>query len=102
MLRPHVWKNSGSQIKKKAWKTYYERLLNVEFPWDSDSLPDEPRIHGPPIYITFKMVVSALKKRGKAGEDLLEAIALARSLRTGTYIVNCFKGKGDPLERGNF
>ena len=38
--------------KLKAWKSHYERLLNIEFMWNSDSLPDLNRKLGPPLYIT--------------------------------------------------
>ena len=54
--------------KLAAWESHYKKLLNVEFPWDSSTLSDEPPIQGPPIWITKKMVLQALKKmkKGKA------------------------------------
>ena len=79
------------QAKLAAWKTHYERLLNVEFDWDSDSLDEQPAVEGPPISITVEMVAKALQKmkKGKAtgpsgitvemihaaGEGILVAIA---------------------------
>ena len=50
------------QAKLAAWKTHYERLLNVEFDWDRDSLDEQPAVEGPPIYITTEMVANALQK----------------------------------------
>ena len=42
----------NDSAKVKARKSYYERLLNVEFMWSSDSFSDlNPKI-GPPLYIT--------------------------------------------------
>jgi len=46
--------------KLYAWKCHCEKLLNVEFPWDSDS-----PIQGPPIKITAEMVTKALFKMKK-------------------------------------
>ena len=116
------------QAKLSAWKAHYERLLNVEFDWDRESLQDQPPVQGPPINITVEMVAVALQKmkKGKAagpsgitvemilaaGDSLLVAIThLANRIIYESvipedwdlsYIVNCFKGKGDSLERGNF
>ena len=54
------------KAKLEAWRTHYERLLNVEFPWDKANLPDETPVEGPPIVITVEMVAKALKKmKGK-------------------------------------
>ena len=30
----------NDSAKLKAWKSHYERQVNVEFEWDGDSLPD--------------------------------------------------------------
>ena len=39
----------NDSARLKAWKSHYERLLNVEFMQNSDSLPDlKPKI-GPPL-----------------------------------------------------
>ena len=41
---------------------YYERLLNVEFMWNIDSLPDlNPKI-GLPHYITEELISKAIAK----------------------------------------
>ena len=54
--------------KLAVWKAHYEKLLNVEFPWDSDSLPALPPIQGPQPHVSVEMVGAAVKKlkRGKA------------------------------------
>ena len=50
-----------------AWKCHYEKLLNVEFPWDSNTLSEEQPLQGPPIRITNEMVSEALSKMKKEG-----------------------------------
>ena len=60
----------SNSAKYKAWKSHYERLINVEFLRDSDSLPDlEPKT-GSPLYITEEMISkdNAKMKPGKAAE----------------------------------
>ena len=114
--------------KLRVWKEHYEKLLNVEFPWDSDSLPDVPPIAGPPPRISADMVASTLKKM-KSGKAPGPSGLVAEMLRCGSvalneliaklateiltegkipsdwnlsYIINCFKGKGDALKCGNY
>jgi len=91
-------------------------------------LPEIPPTQGPPIHVTVKMIVHAVAKMksGKAagpsgiivemvraaGPDIFEAIAHLVNciIRDGkiqndwnlSYIINCFKGKGDALDRGNY
>ena len=82
--------------KLTAWKCHYEKLLNVEFPRDSNTLSEEQSLQGPPIRITNEMVSEALlkTKKGKAtgssgqnvemiladGDDVILAI---------TDLINC-------------
>ena len=46
-------KNDAGQLsldeksKKEAWKENYERLLNVEFPWNPEDLSEESPVEGP-------------------------------------------------------
>ena len=114
--------------KLKAWKSHYERLLNVEFMWNSGSLADlNPKI-GPPLYITQEMISKTIAKikTGKAagpsgiviemirstGKEIIKSIAnLAnRIIKEGwipsewklSYIVSLYKGKGDALSRDNY
>ena len=51
--------------KKDAWHQHYERLLNVEFPWDRENLPHLQPVQGPAVCISREMVVSAVKKLNK-------------------------------------
>ena len=114
--------------RKKAWVEHYQGLLNVEFPWDKESLAEAPPILGPPPPITNDMVSKALSriKSGKAAGpsgiviEMLKAAGLSgieflRELtisivRNGripqdwelSYILNLYKGKGDALTRGNY
>lgn len=50
------------EAKKKAWKEHYEKLLNVGFQWNHDSLPSADPVPGPPILITIEMVIEAIIK----------------------------------------
>ena len=113
--------------KSAAWKSLYENLLNVEFSWDSSTLSEEQLFQVPPITITTKMVGKALTKtkKGKAagssglkvemmlagGNDIiLITIHLVNCVvaegkipnnRNLSYIINCYKDKGDALLRCN-
>ena len=124
-------KNDAGQLsldeeaKKAAWKEHYERLLNVEFPWNPEDLSEESPVEGP---ITLEMITKAISKMasgkaagpsgivaemlkpvGEAGaievRDLIEDIISEGCIPTGwqeSYIVNLYKGKGDALNRGNY
>ena len=64
-----------------TWKSHYERLLNVEFMWSGDYLPDlGPKI-GLPLYITDKMIskATAKMKTGKAAGPSRIMIEMIRS-----------------------
>ena len=118
----------NDSAKVKARKSYYERLLNVEFMWNSDSFSDlNPKI-GPPLYITEEMISKAIAKMktGKAagpsgiviemirsaGKEIIKSITnLAdRIIKEGcipsdwnlSYIVSLCKGKGDALSRHSY
>lgn len=114
--------------KKKAWKAHYQRLLNEEFEWNKDSLTQVDPVHGPAIRIEKEMVVEAVNKMktGKAAgptgvviemlkaggdacidlvTDLVNAIIHDGEIPSDwqvSSIVNCFKGKGEAIERGNY
>ena len=118
----------GDDEKLKAWKQHYERLLNVEFPWESDNLDMGSPKEGPVPLIKKSAVEEALKKMkdGKApGFSGVVFEMLNASGDTGlilftellnniikeekvpgdwekSIIINLFKGKGDAVERGNF
>ena len=67
-------KNDAGQLsldeesKKEAWKEHYERLLNVEFPWNPEDLSEESPVEGPSEPITLEMTKKAITKMasGKA------------------------------------
>ena len=97
-------------------------MLNVEFEWPSDILPDVPPVEGPPPSVSAVLIRKALSKMkmGKAAgpsgiiAEMLKAageegVELVRQLveavfRSGeipkdwevSYILNLFKGKGRP------
>ena len=84
-------KNDAGEIimsedsKQKAWLEHYQRLLNVEFDWDTDYLSDEPQVEGLPIPITSDMVKKAIsqikmcKALGPSG-IVVEMIQAARDM----------------------
>ena len=127
-------KNDAGQLsldeesKKEAWKEHYERLLNVEFPWNPEDLSEESPVEGPSEPITLEMITKAITKMasgkaagpsgivaemlkpvGEAGAeevcDLVENIISEGCIPTDwqeSFIVNLYKGKGDALNRGNY
>ena len=112
----------------QAWVEHYRGLLNVEFPWDEEALPDAPPVEDCALGITDKMVSAALNKMkyGKAAgpsgiiTEMLKAagakgIEFLRELIIAvvkhgkipedwemSFILNLFKGKGDALNTGNY
>ena len=127
-------KNDAGQLSldeeanKEAWREHYERLLNVEFPWNPEDLPEESPVEGPSEPITLEMITKAISKMasgkaagppgivaemlkpvGEAGtvevRDLIEDIISEGCIPTDwqeSFIVNLYKGKGDALNRGNY
>ena len=114
--------------KKRAWEQHYERLSNVEFPWNEADLSPAPAVQGPAICIKVDMVKDAVAKlkSGKApgpsgvtGETirasadpglhhlhlLINSIMQTNTLPedwSSSYMISFYKGKGSPLERGNY
>ena len=114
--------------KLKAWQSHYDKLLNEEFPWNTESLSVEEPVQGPAIQITNDLVSKAINKMKpgkaagpsgiivemiKAGGD--QVVTALTSLFNGiihegvvpngwhlSYIINLYKGKGDALSRGNY
>ncbi len=111
-----------------AWREHYERLSNVEFEWDPESLTEVHPVEGPAPYISLEQVLKAIKsmKCGKAAgtsliiaemlkasgvegaqliRDLIEAIIHYGKIPTDweeSIIVSLYKGKGVAIERGNY
>ena len=112
----------------QSWRSHYDRLLNEEFEWDANSLSVVNPVEGPPIFFTEEMIGKAIEKlkSGKApgpsgitaemiksgGADLtrllvslLNKVVYSQKIPSdwnNSFIINCFKGKGDSLERGNY
>ena len=53
--------------KLAVWKEHYSKLLNVEFPWDCEALPQTYPVSGPPSHISEELVRFAMGKL-KAGK----------------------------------
>ena len=114
--------------KHLAWKEYYQRLLNEEFPWDRvDLVYDKPTI-GPRPQIEKESVRTALNKMKKGKASGISGAVTEMLLATGeagiermtnlfnrivdekeipaewntSVIVNCFKNKGEATDRGNY
>ena len=47
------------EAKKEAWREHYERLLNVEFLWNSEDLSEESPVEGPSEPITWALWASS-------------------------------------------
>ena len=116
------------RAKQAAWKEHYERLSNVEFDWDPDSLTEVYPVEGPAPPIPLELVTRAIKlmKCGKAAgtslivaemlkasgvkgaqliRDLIEDIIHCGKIPTEweeSTIISLYKGKGVALERGNY
>ena len=115
------------EAQKKAWHSHYNHLLNVEFDWDQDSLSQAVPVDEP-VKVEKSMVKEAISKMkdGKAagpsgvsvemvkagGElstdlvhDLISDVvneAVIPNDWTESIIINCYKGKGDATDRGNY
>ena len=107
--------------KLKPWQSHYQKLLNVEFPWNAANMSEEAPVKGPTIKITSEMVSKAISKMksGKAAGSsgiIIETIKAAGDgvivcltslfnhiIYIGkvpddwhlSHIINLFKGKGD-------
>ena len=62
-----VRNNAGELVftdedKMKAWGEHYPGLLNVEFEWPSNELPDVPPIAGPPPNVFVVLICKILSK----------------------------------------
>ena len=114
--------------KMAAWAEHYSRLLNVEFEWPRDELPDVDPVQGPPPSVSAELIRKALGKMGlgkaagpsgivaemlkAAGEDgvelareLVEAVLCSGVIPAEweeSIVLSLFKGKGEALDRGNY
>ena len=120
--------STTDEAKKVAWKQHYERLSNVEFPWDPDHLTHTDPVLGAAPLITSEMVSKAVAKM-KPGKAAGPSGIIAEMLKAGneqcfqlladlanciisenkipedweeSFLISLYKGKGDALERGNY
>ena len=118
----------GDKTKLHVLKADYEKLLNMKFDWDNNSLSIEPSVKDFAIKITKDMAAEAVLKlkEGKAygqseiviemvkagGDTILDVITdminliikeeqILKDYDHSTKI-NCFKGKGDSTRCGNY
>ena len=68
LLNPNEDLLSLDEDVKKEAKEHYERLLNVEFPWNPEDLSVESPVEGQSEPITSEMITKAINKiaSGKA------------------------------------
>ena len=118
----------SDEAKLHAWKKHYQRLLNVKFPWNKNSLKSSAAVEGPAIFVTEDIVIEAIKKIKqekvggpsgvmvemiKAGwretvtaiSGLVNLIIYEENIPEDwkdSLIINCYKGKGDASDRGNY
>ena len=59
----------SDEAKLRAWKKHYQRVLNVELPWDNNSLNNSAAVGEPTLFVTEDMVTVSIKKmkQGNAG-----------------------------------
>ena len=124
--------NSGklaysNEEKKKAWKQYYEGLLNVEFPWSKEDLSvgiqcwellllllemveksintmKKGKPPGPSGVVT-EMLTNSSDICSKMIADLRNSIIRDNKMpskRNDSIIISLYKGKGEALDRGNY
>ena len=66
--------------KLKAWKEHYEKLLNKEFPWDSNLLQMENPKEGPAPWLEKAAIYTALNKM-KDGKAAVVSGIVAKMLK---------------------
>ena len=119
---------SLSDEKMKTWVEHYARLLQVEFEWPSDLLPEAAPVEGPASPVTMDIICKALHKmkRGKAAgpsgviDEMLKAsseegITMLSHLTEEafsegvnprdleeSYIIYLCKSNGDALDRNSY
>ena len=100
MVEKPVEKDAGQlsldeEAKKEAWKEHYERLLNVEFPWNPEDLPEKSLVVGPSEPITLEMVTKVISKLASCKVAGPSGI-FAEMLR---HVGEAWRsGVGDPIE----
>ena len=57
------------EAKKEAWREHYERLLNVEFPWNPEDLSEESPVEGQVEPITLEIITKTIIKMASLQPD---------------------------------
>ena len=52
----------SDEEKMKAWVEHYARLLNLEFEWENDLLPEVAPVEGPPPPVTTILFAKPLER----------------------------------------
>ena len=105
-----------NRVTQAAWKEHYERLSNVEFDWDLDSLTEVyPVIPSELVIKAIKLmkygygIAEMLKTSGVEGgqqiHDLIQDIIYFGKILTEweeSITVSLYKGKGVALEQANY
>ena len=117
----------SDKAKLYGWKEHYQKFLNVEFPWDKNSLNKSAAVEGTAIFVTENIMKEAIKKmeQGEAGRpsrviaemikaggrEIVTAISelvnliIYENIPKGwkdSFIINWYKGKCDATDRGNY
>ena len=71
------------EAKMKAWVERYSRLMNIEFDWPRDKLPNADQVAGDPPTVTTEMIRSALSKM-KSGRSAGPSGILAEMLKANS------------------
>ena len=66
------------EAKLNAWKEHYQRLLNVEFSWDKNSLNKSAAVKGSAIFVTENIVTETIK----TGFDRVSHACLLHKLKS--------------------
>ena len=53
----------SDEAKLYAWKEHYQRLINVDFPWDKNSLNNSAAVEGPATFVIENIVTEAIKMK---------------------------------------
>ena len=61
--RKEIFPSTTTQKQKLG--RHLLNLLNLEFPWNHDDLPNEPAVHGPPVFITEEIICNAISQMKK-------------------------------------
>ena len=119
--------NLADNVKLRTWKDHCQRVLNIEFPWGKNSINNTVAVDGPAIFVTEVLVTDAITKKqekagGPSGVRVENILARERAIVTaitdfvkqiiheenisedwkGSFLINCYKGKSNVADGGNW